>query len=274
VYSGYILSADGAWTLLHVTDSKQQFPFLFQDGNLASFEASGGKYLEIYTITTAPALDEGQSLVGVQYVDHTKDQTWVYISGQGRVREVPNPCCDVFTPFSSGQVFFDEIGVWNGQLNHFNWNLVGTQEIYAPYNSNISMQPTTDAEVLGTHTLNPKYVRFELRRVRVVDATLKQGYTHPAVKSRYYFDEDTGTALLAERYDAQGRLWRVLFELPMVFPDVPAVDALQWGVYDLIAGTAYVESLYNAQKVQSEVIAQVSQDVFTPDSLSANGDSE
>ena len=271
--SAYLLSSAGGWTLQSVTKHSNQYPYLFEGGNAQAFEASGGEYLQVTDNTIAPPLDNGGALVGLQFLNDAKNQTYVYLPGQGRVREVPNPCCNVLTSFSSGGAYFDEISVWNGRLNHFTWSLVGTKEMYLPYNCNMINQPTSDAEALGLHTLNSKYVRFELRRVRVVDAVLVPGFVHPCVKSRYYFDEDTGRGLMAERYDAQGRLWRVLYGLPFVYAEVPFVGVnLAWGVYDLVAGTAFVTGLMNEQPSQGQAVPRFSQSIFTPESLSANGD--
>ena len=273
ITSAYILSSAGGWTLTSVSKINTQYPYMFPDSNEQAFAASDGTYLEIATNSIAPPLNNGNALVGTGNLDDSKSANYVYLPGEGRVREVPNPCCDVLTPFSSGDVFFDEISVWAGRLNHFTWSMAGTKEMYLPYNCNMINQPSSDAEVLGVHTVNSKYVRFELRRVRVVDAVLKDGFIHPCVKSRYYFDEDTGRGLMAERYDAQGRLWRVLFALPFVYAEVPWVSMnIFWGVHDLVADTAYVAGIMNEQSNQGQAMPRFPESLFTPETLSANGD--
>jgi len=43
---------------------------------------------------------------------------------------------------------FDEIEVWSGRLDRFDWKLVGKQEMFIPYNNNKLLQPKTEAEIL------------------------------------------------------------------------------------------------------------------------------
>ena len=74
---------------------------------------------------------------------------------------------------------FDELEVFSGRMDRFDWKLVGKKEMYIPYNDNKIVQPPKDATVLMPHHLNPDYLRWELHRVWVVEATLKAGPPSP-----------------------------------------------------------------------------------------------
>jgi hypothetical protein len=187
------------------------------------------------------------------------------------VRKLPNPCCDTPTPAAAGVMSFDEIEVFTGRLERFDFKLVGKKEMIVPYNSNRLLQPRTDAEVLGPHHLNPDHVRWELHRVWVVDATLREGKRHQAPKNRYYCDEDTWICLLADRWDANGQLWKTLWNQTFVAPDLPGVVGGAMGFNDLISGTAFVANLYNAKNAHYPIVAPFADSNFTPDAMAASG---
>jgi hypothetical protein len=120
--------------------------------------------------------------------------------------------------------------------------------------------------------VNPEYVRWELHRVWVVEATLKQGQRHQAPKSRYYLDEDTWGALLGDRWDANGQLWKTLYTFPLVMPDFPAVVQLPFGYNDLLSGTSYIAYVFSGKKVIPYRPTPKWPDViFTGDGLAAQG---
>jgi hypothetical protein len=166
---------------------------------------------------------------------------------------------------------FDELEVFSGRLGRFDWKLIGKQEMYIPYNDNKILQPTKDATVLSKHHLNPDYVRWELHRVWVVEATLRAGQRHQAAKSRYYIDEDSWQGVLGDRWDAKGQLWKTLWALPMVMPDIPAVSELNFGFYDLTSGAWYSANMYNEKSEQYKITQPWPDRLFTGDALAAEG---
>ena len=44
----------------------------------------------------------GEALLAHENIDPNKLQTWVYLTGQRRVRKLPNACCDAPTPAAAG----------------------------------------------------------------------------------------------------------------------------------------------------------------------------
>ncbi|WP_410722741.1 DUF1329 domain-containing protein, partial [Burkholderia sp. SIMBA_052] len=53
---------------------------------------------------------------------------------------------------------------------------------------------------------NPEALRYELHRVWVLEASLKPGNRHVYAKRRFYIDEDTWGAVMADSYDARNLL--------------------------------------------------------------------
>lgn len=252
-FNGYMMTAEGNWLKVLETFNEEEDPYYFKGG---SIETSKNDYGLIRTVNSGPPIRAGEAIVAHTNIDEDKSQSWIYLTGQRRVRMLPNPCCDTPTSFTAGVVSFDELETFSGRMDRFDWKLVGKREMFIPYNSNRTMQPLKDSDVLMPGHLNPDHVRWELHRVWVVEATLKPGQRHPAAKSRYFVDEDSWIAVLGERYDAKGQLWRVPFGLPTVLPDLPGLIELNWGVYDLIGGTSYVGVMMNEQKDQGRLMAQ------------------
>ncbi|APX78806.1 hypothetical protein BUW96_12435 [Achromobacter insolitus] len=264
---GYQLTSDGAWINVLDAENSMWMPYYAQ-----APEKFNNEYYLIRSLTKGPAIRAGEAITGRMNLEESKSITWVYLTGQRRVRKLPNSCCDTPTPFSAGIASFDEVGVFTGRLDRFDWTLVGKKEMYIPYNANRIMQPTTDREILGAQHINPDYVRWERHRVWVVDAELKKGERHTSPKSRYYIDEDTWDAVIAERYDASGQLARVPFGLPMVMSDVPATEQVNWGVYDLTNGASYVTGFANERRgMYVPKTSQFRDAMFTPDAMAAEG---
>ncbi|MDD0838877.1 DUF1329 domain-containing protein [Curvibacter sp. HBC61] len=266
----YQLTAEGKAVMTTDGQADQQMPYYFEDGNPEQFAKKNETWL-IRLINTGPPIRAGEAIVGRTQVDGSKDQAWVYLTGQRRVRKLPNPCCDTPAPATAGVMSFDELETWNGRIDRFDWTLVGKQEMFIPYNGNKLLQPKTDAEVLSAHHLNPDHVRWELHRVWVIEAKLRQGQRHQAVRSRYYCDEDTWTCVLGDRWDANGQLWRTLWSQTLVAPDLPGTVVGAMGMNDLLTGQAYVANLYNSKPVHYAIKPRLPDTVFTPDAMAGEG---
>jgi hypothetical protein len=265
--TGWLVTADGKKVQSVDGGADQQMPYYFKDGTL---EAYTGDYWQIRMVNAGPPIRAGEAITGRLTLDPAKSQTWVYLTGQRRVRKLPNACCDTPSPATAGVMSFDEMSVFNGELTRFDWKLVGKKEMLIPYNTNRSMQVKVD-DLLGEHHLNPEHVRWELHRVWVVEATLAAGKRHQTPKSRYYLDEDSWIAVLGDRWDANGQLWRTLWNLPMSMPDLPGVVATSFGMYDLNAGSWFANDLYNEKAEQYKITARYPDKVFTPEAMAGEG---
>ena len=267
----YQLTADGRAVMTSDGIGDQQMPYYFQDGSLEAFEKAGGPYWQIRLVNVGPPIRAGEAIAGGTKLDGTKDEAWVYLTGQRRVRKLPNPCCDTPTPATAGLMSFDELETWTGRTDRFDWKLVGKQEMYIPYNGNRLLQPKNDTDVITKNHLNPDHVRWELHRVWVVDAALRTGQRHQAAKSRYYCDEDTWICVLGDRWDANGQLWKTLWSMTFVAPDLPGTVIGSFGFNDLLSGVAFVGNLYNSKAAQYAVKPRFADGTFTPDALAGEG---
>jgi hypothetical protein len=267
----YQITADGRNVLSTEGTAEQQMPYYFQDGTPEQFYKGDAAYWKIRLLNSGPPIRAGEAIVGGTNIDGSKDQAWVYLAGQRRTRKLPNPCCDTPTPATAGVMSFDELEVWTGRLDRFDWKLVGKQEMVIPYNGNRLLQPTADAQVINKTGLNPDFVRWELHRVWVVEATLRAGQRHQAPKSRYYCDEDTWMCVLGDRWDSKGQLWKTLWQQNFVAPDLPGTVGGAFGYTDLLSGSGYVANLYNSKSAQYPLKPRYPDSVFTPDALAGEG---
>lgn len=206
-------------------------------------------------------------------VDTTKTQAWLYFPGQRRTRQLPNPCCDTPNPAALGAVSLDQISVFSGPLTRYDWTLVGKQEMYVPYNNNRYLHVPTEAELVKEKHFNPDWFRWELHRVWVVDANLRSGQRHQVPKARFYLDEDTWQGLFADRYDARGELWKVDGQTLIASPEAPAVRAVGYYSYDLLAGTLLIAGSFVGIKDPITYIDRKSapDSLFTPEALASEG---
>jgi hypothetical protein len=269
-FSHYQVTADGRMVLAADGTLDLQEPYYLQDGSPEKFDKVG-EYYQIRLRTQGPAIRAGEQIVGRDNVDGELAQGWVYLTGQRRVRKLPNPCCDLPASSTAGLMLTDELEVWTGRLSRFDWKLLGKKEIYIPYNTNKILNVKNDQELFTKSHLNPDVLRWELHRVYVVEATLKNGQRHQAPKSKYYCDEDTWHCVLADRWDANGQLWRSLWYLIQVMPDFPATTGTTFGYYDLLSGTAFIGNDMAMKKKQYKPVARLPESNFTSDSMAAEG---
>ena len=262
----YIITADGRTVLTSDTESERQMPYYFEGGSMADVEKRGNLYWRVRLVNLGPPIRAGEAIVGGSAIDFN-DLAWVYLTGQRRVRKLPSPCCDTPIPSAAGNITFDEVEVFTSRMDRFDWKLVGKQEMYVPYNVNRVLQPKTDAEVIGKAFIKPEFMRWELHRVWVVEANLRAGQRHQAPRNRYYCDEDTWACVLADRWDAKGQLWRTLYAMNFVAPDIPATAGGGFGMVDLLSGQAHVSDLATSKASQFAVKPRFPESVFSPESM-------
>lgn len=199
----------------------------------------------------APPRLEGEMLLVHETLNQVLEprQAWIYNAGQRRVRRAPNVAYDDPGTASDGLRTADDLDMYNGAPNRYNWEMLGKKELYIPYNSyRLTDGNLKYKDILKVGHLNPEYLRYELHRVWVVDARLKPGARHIYARRTFYIDEDTWQIAVVDHYDGRGELWKLREGFAMVhYPrQVPwlAADAL----YDLNSGRYLATGLANELK--------------------------
>ena len=169
---------------------------------------------------------------------------WQYLPGQRRVRRAPQVAYDTPDSGAGGTATFDQSYVFNGALDRYDWKLVGKKEVYIPYN-NYQADIVSLDELLTPHHLNPDHVRFELHRVWVIEATLKQGKRHSIARRTIYFDEDSWVASMSDNYDGHDNLWRLAITTMKNNYELPGVVQRLNQFYDFTLDFYCINPLYN-----------------------------
>ncbi len=202
----------------------------------------------------APARLAGGILLVHETMDQVKEPraAWLYNPGQRRVRKAPNVAYDNPGTASDGMRTSDQFDMFNGAPDRYDWKLVGKKEMYVPYNNYaLHSDQLKHKDILTKLHVNPEYLRYELHRVWVVDATLKAGTNHLYKRRTLYVDEDSWQILAVDQYDKRDTLWRVsegfvinYYDLPTVWTTLEVHTDLQAGRY-LAIGLDNEYDMYN-----------------------------
>lgn len=165
----------------------------------------------------------------------------------------------------------DQSDGFNGSLNRYEWKLAGKKEMLVPYNIfKLADKRLAIEHVLGSRSVKPDFMRYELHRVWVVEATLKAGMRHLYPKRTFYVDEDSWSVLLEDVYDSRGSLWRVGVHGLTQFYDVqvPAYRVNIW--HDLANGAYLVGGLDLESKMPRKFATKASLADFMPTPVVTN----
>ena len=113
--------------------------------------------------------------------------------------------------------------LFSGSPDRYDWKLLGKKEIFVPYNAYKASASTTSHEVLLTpHNPNPDYLRYELHRVWVLEATQKDGFRMKQARRVFYVDEDSWIFLMADIFNKRDELIYVQHAFIKNYYEAPA----------------------------------------------------
>jgi hypothetical protein len=159
----------------------------------------------------APARVAGDTYLIHDFLNASKRKrnAWKYFGGQRRVRRAPVFAFDTPIPTSGGLRTIDTANMFNGSLEKYHWKLHGKKEIYIGYNSyKVAGKGVKNTDLIQPGHINADYPRYELHRVWVVEATLKEGERHIYQRRMFYIDEDSWSIHVHDAYDERDELWR------------------------------------------------------------------
>jgi hypothetical protein len=217
----WLVDASGNVTLTSTNRIEQSKPYW--DNTLTSVPANEPHWTLVST-TIAPAASAGVKQLRYNFLDTEKQDpmAWSYVPGQRRVRLAPEFKYDTVSTSSGGVLLFDEISGFDGKMDKFDFVLKGKREMYVPANDYAFN--SAPGEVVNTpRHANPDYLRFELRRVWEVEATLKPGERHVQKTKVFYLDEDSWAVMVYNAFDQSGKIQKVTF-----FPGFQEYDKPQY----------------------------------------------
>ncbi|WP_342650563.1 DUF1329 domain-containing protein [Pseudomonas sp. REB1044] len=261
---------NGTYSLVYFSDQ-----FVFRD-KMKDYDPNNPGNVLFYfkQEVTAPARLAGTVLLVHETLDQVKEarSAWIYNAGQRRVRRAPQVSYDGPGTAADGLRTSDNLDMYNGAPDRYDWKLEGKKEMYIASNAFKLDDPKLKyADIIKAGHINQDLARYELRRVWHVVATLKPGQKHIYAKRDFYIDEDTWQAAVIDQYDGRGQLWRVseAFAQPYYNNQVPwyTLEA----IYDLQSGRYLALGMKNEEKKSYDFTFTANKADFQPNALRQTG---
>ncbi|WP_054895233.1 MULTISPECIES: DUF1329 domain-containing protein [unclassified Pseudomonas] len=261
---------NGSYSLVYFNDQ-----FVFRD-KMRDYDPNNPGNVLFYfkQEVTAPARLAGTVLLVHETLDQVKEprKAWIYNAGQRRVRQAPQVSYDGPGTAADGLRTSDNLDMYNGAPDRYDWKLEGKKEMYIASNAYKLDDPKLKyADIIKAGHINQDLTRYELRRVWHVVATLKPGQRHIYAKRDFYIDEDTWQAAVIDQYDGRNQLWRVseAHAQPYYNNQVPwyTLEA----IYDLQSGRYLALGMKNEEKESYNFNFTANKADFQPAALRQSG---
>ncbi|MFZ3183637.1 MAG: DUF1329 domain-containing protein [Pseudomonas sp.] len=267
-YAQAVPQSGGAYFMTQIEDQ-----FLFNQ-DAGDYSKDNGNILFYFRQSVlAPARLAGTELLVHETLNQVKEPrlSWLYASGQRRVRRAPNVAYDSPGTASEGMRTTDNFDMFSGAPDKYDWKLLGKQEMYVPYNNyRLAAKTNKYSDIVKVGHVNPELLRYELHRVWHVRATLKEGQRHQYKQRDLYFDEDSYQILVADHFDGQDKLWRLGESYTVNYYDQPLVWSKGDAVYDLMGGR-YVIGILSNEEPATQFNLALKPTEFTPAQLRRDG---
>jgi len=224
----FAVTTTGDFNLVKIQEDAK-FPYSYPKATLEGLNNVGIYFLQV---TTAPARLAGTILLVHETMDQVKEarRAWQYNPGTA----------------SDGLRTNDQLDVFNGATDRYEWKLVGKKEMYVPANSYVLHSDKHKyKDIVKKGHINQDLARYELRRVWVVEATLKKGTSHIYKRRTFYVEEDGWQIAAVDLYDNRDQLWRVQEAHTVMAYDKPYQMSIGETVYDLQSNRYLVMALNN-----------------------------
>ncbi|MGH8453883.1 MAG: DUF1329 domain-containing protein [Nevskiales bacterium] len=214
----------------------------------------------------SPPRIAGQYILATEPVQGLRE-AYIYNPQIRRVRRVPDAGYDNPTEGSDNSQTYDQIDMFNGSLERYHWKLVGKKDMYIPYNSfRLEDRRVKYKDILQQGHINQDLTRYELHRVWVIEANVREGTAHIFKKRVFYVDEDSWSIAVVDCYDNRDQYWRFQEGHLASFPMIPTVSAVPEIIYDLQTGHYFITAMQNEDKV-SDYLIEYKNEHFTTQTL-------
>jgi len=261
---------NGSYSLVYFQDQ-----FVFRDKMKDFDQANPGNILFYFKQKVlAPARLAGGVLLVHETLDQVKEprSAWVYNAGQRRVRRAPQVSYDGPGTAADGLRTSDNLDMYNGAPDRYDWKLEGKKEMYIASDSYKLDSPNLKYDdIIKAGHINQDLARYELRRVWHIVATLKEGQRHIYAKRDFYIDEDTWQAAVIDHYDGRNQLWRVAEAHAQDYYNVQVPWYALEALYDLQSGRYLALGMKNEEKSAYDFGFTATTSDFTPAALRQEG---
>ncbi|MDR3417575.1 MAG: DUF1329 domain-containing protein [Nevskia sp.] len=261
----FIVQPDGGYQQTRVLE-KVRFYYASPDNNPEVLKNGQGEFLRYLSQTLSPPRLAGTFIL-LQEKIGTGDSgraAWLYTPAIKRLRRAPSVQYDNPYEGTDGNQFYDQVDMFNGALDRYNWKLVGKKELYLPYNSNhIAGNTVGYHDIIRPHHVNQELPRYELHRYWIVEANLKATASHTFKTRRFYVDEDSWNIEAVDCYDNQDQLYKFQEGHLVATPSVQAATTVPEVIYDFASGRYFVTAAYNEDKPY-DLATELPDEEFTP----------
>ncbi len=274
-------SAQRQFGQVAVTADGNYTPVKFRDEFLFAYALAGAKEEDLNNViiyfiqeTLAPARLAGEILLVHETLNQSKEnrRAWLYNPGQRRVRRAPNVAFDNPGTASDNQRTSDQLDMYNGSPERYEWKLLGKKEIYVPYNAyRLNSNQLKYSDILRPQHISQELARYELHRVWVVDSMLKSGTDHVYKRRTLYVDEDSWQIVAVDCYDKRDQLWRVQEGHAMQYYGVPSLWTTLELVMDLQNRRYLALGLQNEEPTSYDFSIKRTVADFQPNALRSRG---
>ncbi|MES1943779.1 hypothetical protein PC39_06679 [Salinisphaera sp. PC39] len=263
-----IVDADGSYQITKLIEDVR-----FEYANLEVEDPENHVLAYYLQRTLSPARVAGQiTLVHEIFGKGTSGRNaWIYNPGLGRVNRAPEVGYDNPSLGSDGLQFNDQINMFNGSLARYNWKLVGKKEMFVPHNSyEINSVRHSYDEIIQKGHINQNLPRYELQRVWVVEANLREGTRHQFKKRVFYLHEDSWGVTMVDCYDNRDQLWKFQEGHLITAPYIPTATTVPEVIYDLQSGRYFMTAMINEDRA-NDFDVEFSRSHFQPSNLKRMG---
>jgi Protein of unknown function (DUF1329) len=229
--SAWNIDSTGRLTMSGKAECWQEYPYY-------NTKEHSEIYYELKCLFDGPPRRDGEYIMLIDPLNVAeKGRTaYQYLPGQRRVKLAPELDFDTPNSSTAGASTYDDLFVFTGSMERYNWKLIGKKEVYVPYNCYKAAYLSSAKDLYKPGHMNPDLIRWELHRVWIVEATLRPGKRHIYSRRTFYLDEDSWAALTTDSYDGRGQLYRVTTAYQAPSYDVPSSMTDFTSTNDLISG--------------------------------------
>ncbi|MFA5120721.1 DUF1329 domain-containing protein [Zavarzinia sp.] len=243
-------------------------PGLREEGDATSLKQLNNVWITYLSMTTAPARIAGSIILVYDNINDADGprQAWQYNPGTRRVLRAPDLAFDNPGTNADGLTTIDQFDVMNGSPERYTWKHTGNQEAYIGYNA-YKANSTTYKDFLTPNHPNQDVMRYELHRVHVVEANLREGARHIYAKRVFFQDEDSWTFTNVSLYDSRGQLWRVQDAPILNYYDAQSCNQVFEIDYDL-QSSRYLAQTMNMEETPIQTnVTELQPERYTPDAI-------
>jgi hypothetical protein len=261
-----IVQQDGSTQITQLIE-KVKFPYtLIDEGKRQPIDDKDDIMIYYQSETLSPPRLAGQFLLAWEHVGYRS--AWLYNPGLRRVRRAPNVAYDNPYEGTDGQQFYDQVDMYNGAMDRYDYKLVGKKELYVPYNNYAINDPDLkyQEDILGDEHPNQDLMRYELHRVWVVDSTLRDGTSHQFKRRTFYIDEDGWNIVAVDAYDTRDDLWKYQEAANVHLTTGQFTGGAPEIIYDLQSALYFTTAMIN-EGVPNDFRKDYDDQFFSPQSL-------